>query len=106
MKILNEGHSYELKDLKANTHSNVLDFYQDLEINGISQPGTCNQEVIRALIDRVKFLNAQKEHALNGEIIYHLRKALILHEMRHLDRLVDKGENIEDITTCENGHFV
>ena len=105
MDILDKGHKYRLSDNKSETNSNTLTFYKDASINLMGYEGTTNQEVIRALIDRVQFLDAQIHHQFNDRIIKHLRMALVLHEMRHLERLVDHGTAVEKIPAL-NGHFV
>lgn len=107
MRILDPGHKYQLQDINSESSSNTLIFYKDGSLNwdGENYAGTCNQEVLRALINRVKFLDLQLEHWVNNQIIHHLRNALILHEIRHLERLLDKNIEVEDIPTHLNGHF-
>lgn len=105
MKTLDRGHKYLLQDNKATT-TTELTFFKDEKINGSGYAGTTNQEVLRALIDRVKFLNVQVPSEINDRIIRNLREALILHEIRHLERLLDRGETIELIKTKQSGHFV
>lgn len=58
MKTLVKGHVYELDNLKdPNKETTRLNFYSDPEINEKHMDGTSNQEVLRAVIDRVKFLD-------------------------------------------------
>lgn len=103
MKVLVAGHRYELTHLDDDNVETI----QFVDRNhGHDTPGTNNQEVIRCLIDRVKFLDLEKPWAGNQQIIEHLRMALILHEQRHLERLVEKGTKVEYILTKDNGHFV
>jgi len=106
MEIVDPGHCYSLQDNKSFGLTTTLKFYKDPAINKSGYAGTTNQEVLRALIDRVKFLNTQVPHPANAEIIIHLRKALILHEQRHLDRLVERGDAVEQIPIQLSGHFV
>lgn len=108
MKVLDPGHLFLLDLNKNNTGSPIeLRFYKDKEINGNSHyDGTTNQEVLRALISRVQFLDKQKHHPNNDEIIKCLRKALILHEQRHLDRLLEKGIDVENLETFSDSHIV
>lgn len=106
MKIVDRGHVYLLQDNKKSSHSNKLIFFKDAEINKKGFCGTTNQEVLRCLIDRIFFLNGQQKCQQNNEIIFHLRKALILHEQRHLDRLVQKGLKVEDLKVFKDGHIV
>jgi len=56
--VLDPGHRYELKGNKGG-RSKVLEFFKDAAINGDGYDGTTIQEVLRALIDRVLFLDAQ-----------------------------------------------
>ena len=105
MKVLNRGHVYKLNNNKSPSHS-ILTFFKDKKINGEGFDGTTNQEVLRALIDRIKFLDEQEPHPNNKEIIYCLRKANILHEQRHLDRLLEKGVEIENLETFNDSHIV
>lgn len=105
MKIIDKGHKYKLKNLKTKGNQ-TINFYKDGKINNTkTKKGTSNQEVLRVLIDRVHFLEEQNHHYLNKKIIYHLRKALVLHEMRHLSRKVDKNVDIENISLGKDGHF-
>ena len=106
MKVIDEGHKYLLDDNKTPTNTTTITFMKDANINGDGYEGTTNQEVLRALIDRIKFLEGQVHHRFNAVIINHLRMALVLHEERHLERLVDRGESIEDIVPKDTGHFV
>lgn len=105
MEVINQGHVYKLNNNKSPGHT-ILTFFKDEEINGEGFEGTTNQEVLRALIDRIKFLDSQKPHPVNDEIINCLRKAIVLHEQRHLDRLLEKGVEIENLKTFSDSHIV
>lgn len=109
MKVLKPGHKYLLSNIKSDEDGdqdiNLLKFYDEKGENRKDIIGTSNQEVLRALIDRVEFMENELSHSFNKEIIYHLRKALALHEARHLTRMVDKGKNIEKYITGNDGHF-
>jgi hypothetical protein len=69
-------------------------------------PGTNCQEVIRALIDRVKHLDSQVADPRNQPIIHHLREALWLFESRAAQRYgrvlppLDEFDCIEGEPTC------
>ena len=105
MESIDVGHKYKLKTIQGNDV--VLQFYKDEKHNGgCGCDGVISQEVLRALLDRQKFLDAQKECKQNKKIIKYLRKALIQFEIRHLERLVEKDLPIEIITVVENAHFV
>lgn len=106
MQILDEGHKYLLDDNKSESNTNILTFFKDSEINVSGYAGTTNQEVIRALINRVQYLEKQLPNEVNKDIIKHLRIALILHEKRHLDRLIDKDLPVEKLEVFKDGHIV
>jgi hypothetical protein len=80
-------------------------------------PGTNLQEVLRALISRVKYLDGQESHQNNSLIIKNLRHAIWLLEQRAAERhgrpfelsamgVVDINDSsIEDAPTCQRcGH--
>lgn len=93
MKELITGHKYELSHLDGDK-TQILQFVN--RNFGQECEGTNNQEVLRALIERLKFLNFQMHCDLNKDIMYHLRMALVLHEARALIRKVEKGELIPE----------
>jgi len=105
MEIIDKWHKYKLSCNREPGKKEILTFFKDKKINWDWYSGTTNQEVLRALIDRVKFLENQKHHKFNKEIIYHLRMALVLHEERHLERLVEEWFEVEKIDTNPD-HFV
>lgn len=104
MRVLYSGHSYELDHLDGREKSRLQfvqrkPFHEPLE-------GTTNQEVMRALIDRVMVLHEETPWSGNSEILYHLRMALVLHEARALVRHVEKGSlNPERVALDHHGHF-
>jgi len=65
-------------------------------------PGTNCQEVLRALIDRVKFLHGQVPDEHNHDIIRHLREALWLFESRAAERYGRTFPPLDDIDSIEN----
>ena len=98
-----KGHTYRLSNLKSKGFQ-TLQFYQDAERHP-AKDGTSCQEVIRALIARVSFLEEERHWFGNQLIIGFLRKALCLFEMRALQRKVEKGAQIELWPTYEDGHI-
>jgi hypothetical protein len=70
--------------------------------------GTNCQEVIRALIDRVKHMDGILPCQENSEILRHLRLALSAFETRAIRRKVEKSKLLpESIMTEEcDGHWV
>jgi len=53
-------------------------------------PGTNVQSVLRALIDRTKYLDSLVPCVENGDVLYHLRMALLCYEGRAWRRKHDK----------------
>lgn len=112
MRIVTFGHIYEVdnfsKDDQVDTSESTqrISFVKDESINGDGHVGTNCQELLRVLINRVEFLDNQLTHENNQKIIDYLRKALILFESRHLERLVDKGMAVEKLLTFSDGHLV
>lgn len=109
MKVLTPGHQYLLSNIKSDDGDrdvNILKFYNEKGTSRDDIIGTSNQEVLRALIDRVNYLDNELPHSFNKEIIFHLRKALALHEARHLTRMVDKDVAVENFPVGDDGHFI
>lgn len=90
MKVLHPGHRYELAHLDG-VRITTLQFVQRAPLHP-AQEGTTCQEVLRALIDRVKVLDAERPWGGNTEILLMLRRALILFETRALIRKVEREE--------------
>jgi hypothetical protein len=105
MKILDLGHSYALGSLDGDACV-VLTFVKRFREDA-NHAGTTNQEILRVLIDRVLFLDAEKPWRGNEEILAHLRAALVLHECRALERKVEKGELLPETVIIDktDGHF-
>jgi hypothetical protein len=109
MKVIDPGHKYELRTLdgeeptrlKFVMRNNPPDKYPG---NKDSYPGTTTQEVIRALIDRTKYVQNQQQFAENEAVLYHLRLALYQLEVRaartHGRFLNVRLECIENYVTC------
>lgn len=75
MKVIDPGHIYELDDLKSKTKTR-FQFHKDPEIHGQSLDGPSCQEVLRMVIDRVWYLDSEKDWAGNEESVQHLRTAI------------------------------
>lgn len=100
MKVLVPGHQYDLEYLDGDG-SRWIQFVD--RGHGRDCPGTTCQEVLRALIDRVKFLDAELPWQGNALILDNLRHALTLFEVRAFLRRTGNPENIP--TDPENGHW-
>lgn len=107
MKVVKPGHVYDLDNLHGNS-STRLQFYMDPELHdGESRAGPNCQEVIRALIDRVNYLDSEKPWEGNEAIVMHLRSALALFESRAILRKIERGElDIENVMLGKDGHIV
>jgi len=85
MKVIDPGHKYSLAHLDGDGET-ILDFVKreghKYPGNVGANPGTNMQEVLRALIDRVKHLNAQKPSIYNRELLDAFRASLYWLERR------------------------
>lgn len=86
MIIRDPGHVYALEQNDGSLQE--LIFLKDHNIHGAGHTGVLCQEVIRALIDRVSYLDGEKHHRNNPDIIDHLRMALTLFETRAIEMKV------------------
>lgn len=106
MKVHDPGHWYELDvfDDAGDGHRSFLRFMKRVGAGyphnkEPTYPGTNCQEVIRALIDRVKYLHMQIPHPQNGAILDGLRAALTAFEVRAAER---HGRDFAPTVTIEN----
>lgn len=105
MKVIEPGHRYELDHLDGNGKT-TLQFVSRAPLHEPAE-GVINQEVLRALIDRVQLLNSEVPWSGNAEILHHLRMALALHEARAMLRHVEKGHILpETLPVGSDGHFM
>ena len=114
MKTLDPGHRYwlEVLDIEGDTRhgAEMLSFVKRqgprYPGNLSHYPGTNCQEVIRALIDRVGYLDGQAPDPRNRPIMQHLREALWLFESRAAERYgrvlppLQDFDAIEEEPTC------
>jgi hypothetical protein len=116
MKTIDSGHIYEIAvyDQHSGTLYQLIQFMKRVGDkypgNEDAYPGTNCQEVLRVLIDRIKYLNNQIPDYKNSTIVYHLREALRLFEVRAAERhgrtLQPFDGYIEDQLTCPTcGHI-
>jgi hypothetical protein len=108
MRAVEAGHIYELDcvDKVDEADIEILRFVN--REPGHEHPGTQTQEVTRALIDRTMHCDNCLRWWGNDLIIYHYRMALVLHEMRALERKTEKGIIAPElkVTSPSDGHFV
>lgn len=110
MTIIDPGHKFLIKNLDV--RNNVL--HQELTFvkragpnypgNNDAYPGTTLQEVFRACIERLMYLNKQKYHKYNRLVIKLLRICIYLLERRaaynHRRKFYWYISNIELCDTC------
>jgi hypothetical protein len=105
MKVIDPGHVYECNQLGGGTQtitfikrsSGAVTYEQEWA-------GLQTQEVLRALIDRTKFLNEILPCSETIEALYHLRMSLYWYEVRAYRRKSDKVNRTEfkhKDTPCE-----
>jgi hypothetical protein len=105
MKVLVPGHTYELDHLDG-PNKTVLQFVSRWPLHD-PEEGVTNQEVLRAVIDRVQFLDSEVRWPLNDQIIWHLRQAIALHEARAFLRHIEKGVlHPEELPLGADGHII
>lgn len=107
MEVMTPGHKYALNKLDSNSLRNTITLSFVDRGHGSDKPGVTCQEVLRALIDRVGFLESELHWERNKEILYHLRKSLLLFEIRALERKFEKDElkPEEVVVDPKDGHF-
>lgn len=104
MKVLYHGHRYVLENVDGHG-TQILQFVQRTPHHEPKE-GVLNQEVLRALIERVQHLDGELPHPANAQILHHLRMALVLHEARAMVRDVEKGDLKPELVELDSGgHF-
>ncbi|HVX56446.1 MAG TPA: hypothetical protein VHA37_01830 [Candidatus Saccharimonadales bacterium] len=113
MKVIDPGHIYELDILdgylvRGGGHLRFIRWPDYPHNQQSPHPGTTSQEVIRALIDRVQYLDQKQPSRHNVTVVDSLRIALLALEMqaceqrgRHGKRLISVPEEIELAPTCK-----
>jgi hypothetical protein len=91
MKVLVEAHTYELENFeKKDGKGQILQFIHKEPVGDnlvTVSDGTTNEEVIEAVIDRLKFLNGKFPCKENAMAITNLEQAVMWLEKRTKDRL-------------------
>lgn len=98
MKVLDPGHVYLLDTLDGEALVSLRFVKREgpgYPGNFGHYPGTNIQEVLRALIDRMKYLNEQIPDKRNESVMVYLRNALFTLELRAAER---HGRGIENFT--------
>lgn len=97
MKVIEEGHRYEVDSLDG-TYPQIIQFIMKLPIDegssllGTVIDGTTNEELMKVLIDRLNYLNAKMPCKANIIAIQKLQEALMWQEYRTSKR---KAQGIE-----------
>lgn len=107
MRVIDPGHRYALANLESDGET-ILQFMKDANLhNGDGCQGPSCQEVLRAVIDRVQTLHAERPSEFNAGIIYDLRHAIAGFEGRAIIRRVEKdGLEIERVPVASDGHLL
>lgn len=117
VKIIDPGHVYDLAALDGDEPQRLVFVKREGEGypgNVGHHPGTNMQEVLRALIERVIYLDNQVPDIANAQALHDLRSALYAFEVRaarrhdRLDAFLARfnPRNIETYPTCSKcGHI-
>ena len=97
MKVLTEGHKYELSGFENVENTQEIQFIEKKPIEGTTElktvnDGTTNEEVIEMLIDRMEYLQGKFACKENAIVITNLQESLMWLEKRTSDR---KKRNVE-----------
>lgn len=103
MKVLSEGHCYELDNFEKTIPGQRIQFIEkkptenDPTILKTINDGTTNEEVLAVLIDRLNFLNGKFPCRENAIAITHIETALLWLNKRTADRMARnvEGKNIK-----------
>lgn len=102
MNVLDEGHRYQLNPLKKDGNTWILQFHkykmetknEGDDLQGVNVPvletvyeGTTNEEVLRALIDRLYYLQEQFPCKENLIAVTKLNECLTALNLRTIDRM-------------------
>ena len=114
MKVIEPGHIYQLQSLDGSPYE-LLTFVKRIGEKypgnkGAAHPGTTIQEVCRALISRVEYVDGQIPNWRNKFVVLHLRAVIHLLELRAAERhgreLKAHTAGIERLPTCPTcGHI-
>lgn len=104
MKVLTEGHKYELQNFERPTETGqTIQFIEKKPLE--SEPttletindGTTNEELLQVLVDRINYLNNKFPCRENSITITHIETALLWLNKRTADRIARnvEGKNIK-----------
>lgn len=101
MRVLAEGHVYEVQNIDGDGSQTIHFVRRIPKGQAFQHEGILMQELIRVLIDRTNFLNAQVPCHENVTILNNLRESLILLESRAARRKLERATYPERIEFCE-----
>ncbi len=115
MEVLDRGHLYAMETIDGGRTA-ILQFVKRCDPpekypgNSGSYPGVIIQEVLRVLIDRVKYLDNQVPAPENEDILIHLRESFWSLERRahrrHGSAIPVLSKHIEEYEPCSTcGHI-
>lgn len=107
MEVLDAGHTYKLRHVEGE-YFETLTFIKrnsgDMR-HAIQYAGTNTQEVLRALIDRTKYLAEQVDCNETRDALHYLRMTLFVYEARALRRKLGKVNRVGgEHVTLTKGH--
>lgn len=106
MKVIEPGHIYALQNVDGDGEQ-IVRFVRRRDDEAMLLPeqmrtqGVLFQEVVRVLIDRINYLNAEAPCVENVEIMESLRRVIQLGEIRAARRTIEKAPMIERTDVCE-----
>ncbi len=99
MRVVDPGHEYELDSLDGDQRNRLVFVKREgpgYPGNVGHHPGTIMQEVLRALIDRARYVNGQIADRRTEEAIDAMSHALWLFEARAAERHGRSAPTVED----------
>lgn len=111
MRILDTGHVYEVHNVDG-PGTQLITFVRRRGDDAQLLPerdrhaGILCQELLRVLVDRVRFLNDEDPCVEDTEIIHHLRDSLRLFESRAARRTIEKLPMPELADACPICHHI
>jgi hypothetical protein len=111
MNVLTPGHIYEIHNVDSPTNSTQrIEFVQrrsdDAKLLEVYKEGILAQELLRVLIDRTLYLNAEAPCIEDIEIVEMLRTCLQKYETRAARRSIEKLSMPEMQDVCSRCHHM
>jgi hypothetical protein len=109
VKIIEPGHVYSVANVDGpgeQTIRFVRRRDEHAKLLEESEEGILSQELLRVLIDRVRYLNDEDPCAEDVEIIVRLRESLRLFETRASRRTIEKMPMVEMADACPICHHL